>query len=99
MDLIPLHTLVLITMARMNQHPPTHQLGILSTGGGGISHLVDGCALRLLTFLVLTLSLVVFFPPTLRSPAQLHTTYPLRINSPPPPLTYLPTRSTPLFPT
>jgi hypothetical protein len=32
-------------MANMNQHPPTHQLGILSIRWGGISHLVVECAL------------------------------------------------------
>ncbi len=31
--------------ASMNQHPPAHQLRILSTGWGGISHLMVECAL------------------------------------------------------
>jgi hypothetical protein len=29
----------------MNQHPPAHQLGILSTGWGDISHPVIECVL------------------------------------------------------
>ncbi len=100
MDLVPLHTtLMLITMASMNHHPPTHQLGILSTGWGGISHLVVGCAL---TFLVLTLSLVFFLP---NFEITCPVTYYLPTENQLPPLspthlpTYLPTRSTPLFPT
>jgi len=39
--------------ASMNQHPPAHQLRILSTGWGEISHLMVECAL--------TFSLGVFF--------------------------------------
>jgi hypothetical protein len=47
--------------AQFNQRPPAHQLGILSTGWGGISHLVVECALTFVDFLMLTLSLGFFF--------------------------------------
>jgi hypothetical protein len=70
----------------MNQHPPAHQLRILSTGWGEISHLMVECAL---TFSLGVFFGLVFFSPTFRSLAQLHTTYllgptyRLRTNSPP----------------
>jgi hypothetical protein len=43
----------------MNQHPPAHQLRILSTGWGGISHLMVECAF---TFPLVFFWLVIFFP-------------------------------------
>jgi hypothetical protein len=45
----------------MNQQPSAHQLGILSTGWGGISHPVVECALTFVDLFVLTLSLVFSF--------------------------------------
>ncbi len=48
--------------ARMNQHPPVHQLGVLSTAWGGISYLVPKSALTTVQFfLVLTITWVFFF--------------------------------------
>ncbi len=36
---------ILKKLASVNQHPPVHQLEVLSTGWGGISHPVAECAL------------------------------------------------------
>jgi hypothetical protein len=92
--------------AQFNQRPPAHQLGILSTGWGGISHLVVECALTFVDlnpkpFLGFFFFCCMFSFPTLRSPARLHTTYLLgptyqwKTNFPP--LTYLLDQH-PLFP-
>jgi hypothetical protein len=92
--------------AQFNQRPPAHQLGILSTGWGGISHLVVECAL---TFVDLNpkpflgfffFLLYVFFP---NFEITCPTTYylpswpylPMKNQFPP---SHLPTRSTPPFP-
>jgi hypothetical protein len=86
----------------VGQHPPAHQLGILSAGFVGISHLVVEYVLTSVDVFGVTFSLVLFFP-ILRSPAQLHTTcllgptYQLRTNSAPS-LTYLPIGFTLPFP-
>ncbi len=85
--------------ASMNQHPPAHQLGILSTGWGGISHLMLECAL---TFPLDFFFGWFFFPPALRSLAQLHTTYLLHPHLLFPPklvTSFLPTYPPPYLPT
>jgi len=100
-------------LASMNQHPPVHQLAVLSTGWGWDFSsrgwmCIDPClpffdADRFLGFLFL--AACFFFFSTLTSPAQLHTTQPswsyllLLRTTLPPFLTYLPTRPLPPFPT
>jgi len=98
--------------ASMNQHPPVHQLAVLSTGWGwDFSSSGWMCIYPCLPFWCWPFPrffcfwLLVFFFSTLTSPAQLHTTQPswsyllLLRTMLHPFLTYLPTRPLPPFPT
>jgi hypothetical protein len=89
--------------ASMNQHPPAPQLGILSTGWGGISHLMVNVRGPFLSLFLLA-GFFLQTPPlsTLRSLAQLHTTYLLysHLLFPPKLVTsFLPTYPPPYLPT
>jgi hypothetical protein len=94
--------------ATLNQHPPAHQSGVLSTGWGGISHLLPKFALTTGHFfwcwpLLGFFFFAILFFLTLTSPTSAHitcyppfgTTYQLRIKAPP---YSLPTRSPPPLP-